>query len=102
METFLGSGNIPYAAIRESYVKAREFLSNLNGEFSNGVHGQDQEETEAAAEEVERKHQENDLADDDSSRQSAPATGDEEDKEEEEEQSISYRGAYTIYNQFYF
>ena len=27
---------------------------------------------------------------------------DEEDKEEEEEQSISYRGAYTIYNQFYF
>ena len=61
METFVGSGNIPYAAIRESYVKARELLSNLNGEFSNGVHGQDQGETEDGAEEAERKDQEEEL-----------------------------------------
>ena len=33
METFLGSGNIPYAAIRESYVKAREFLRNYGTYF---------------------------------------------------------------------
>ena len=90
METFVGSGNIPYAAIRESYVKARELLSNLNGEFSNGVHGQDQGETENGAEEVERKDQENDLEDDESSRQSALATGDEEEEEDEVEDDHNY------------
>ena len=83
METFAGNGNSPYAAIRESYVKARAFLSNLNGEFSNGVHAQGEEEVEDAAEEVEREDQEND---DESSRQSGLATGDEEVEEVDEEE----------------
>ena len=42
METFAGNGNIPYAAIRGSYVKAREFL--------NGVQAQEQEEKEEESE----------------------------------------------------
>ena len=35
MKTFVGSGNIPEAAIKESSVKARDFLSNLNGNENN-------------------------------------------------------------------
>ena len=33
METFLGYGNMPLAAIRESYVKAGEFLRNYGTYF---------------------------------------------------------------------
>ena len=85
METFAANGNSPYRAIRESYVKASAFLSSLNGEFSNGVHAQGEEEVEDTEGEVERKDQENDLEDDESSRQSGQATGDEEVEEVEEE-----------------
>ena len=91
METFTGNGNYPYAAIRESYVNASAFLSNLNGEFSNGVHAQDQEAIKDTAEESERKDQENDLEDDESSRQSGPATGDEVEEEEDDEEEDEER-----------
>ena len=46
VETFQGNGPIPYAAIRDSYKKAREFLTNINGEFSNGVHAEEDIERE--------------------------------------------------------
>ena len=90
METFAANGNSPYRAIRESYVKASAFLSSLNGEFSNGVHAQGEEEVEDTEGEVERKDQENDLEDDESSRQSGQATGDEEVEEEGGDEDHNY------------
>ena len=83
VETFQGNGPIPYAAIRDSYKKARDFLTNINGEFSNGVHAEEDIERESRGREGE--------TDEDSSRQSAAidgeddSGGEEQDEEEDEE-----------------
>ena len=75
VETFPGTGAIPYAAIRESYIKARDFLTNLNGEFSNGVHTVEDIES---ADDVEAKARDREVeTDEDSSRQSVVTEGEE-------------------------
>ena len=82
VETFPGTGAIPYAAIRESYIKARDFLTNLNGEFSNGVHTvediESADDVEAGDHEEEAKARDREVeTDEDSSRQSVVTEGEE-------------------------